>query len=164
MFVFDRSHLDELGRIAFPLFEHPASYEAVGVTDVRRDQSMELLPVVRRCPAGSVRPSPCCSNSRNLRAGSRRRRCRRSCRPRSCARSVRARPHDLRSCIRSRGRPPPSTTAVAPLLRTQKRSPTRPVDVGFAARRTVEQGVPGNDVTFGREARPGGRNDDDPAA
>ena len=60
--------------------------------------------------------------------------------------------------------PTPSTTAVAPLLRTQKRSPTRPIDVGFAARRSVEQGVSGNDVPFGREARPGGRNDDDPAA
>jgi hypothetical protein len=58
--------------------------------------------------------------------------------------------------------PTPSTTAVAPELRTQKRSPTRPGE-RLAAGGAVEEHVAGDDVVLGHEVRIGvGRPDHDP--
>ena len=79
----------------------------------------------RSAPAPS-RPSRCCSAWRRCRRRRRRTRCRRSFRPRNCARCGPARRPCRRSCTRSRGHPCPSTTADAPELRTQKRSPATP--------------------------------------
>ena len=44
--------------------------------------------------------------------------------------------------------PTPSTTAIAPEFRTAKRSPARPVDIKFAARRAVEQRVADDGVVL----------------
>ena len=71
-------------------------------------------------------PSPCCSAPGSCRPRRARRRRRRSCPPRSCARcgpSTTTRPPVMYSQPWS---PTPSTTALAPELRTAKRSPARP--------------------------------------
>ena len=63
---------------------------------------------------------------RRHRRGHRRTPRRPTCRHRSCARHRPAPRQCPRSCTRTRGPPTPSTTAVAPELRTQNRSPTVP--------------------------------------
>ena len=49
--------------------------------------------------------------------------------------------------------PTPSQTAIAPLLRTQKRSPARPGQVQLADRRAVEHNVAGQQVVLDRTSR-----------
>ena len=78
-------------------------------------------------------------------------RCRRTCRRRSCARSCRA-PRRAPPVMYSQPwSPTPSTTAVAPELRTQNRSPTTPRRSGLAARRAVQRDVARDDVLLGHE-------------
>ena len=60
--------------------------------------------------------------------------------------------------------PTPSTTAVAPELRTQKRSPTRPRRNISPRRRAVADDVAGDDVLLGHQRRARGGPHDDPAA
>ena len=60
--------------------------------------------------------------------------------------------------------PTPSTTAVAPELRTRNRSPTMPRMNMLALRGAVADHVAGDDVALGREHVGAVRADDDPAA
>ena len=92
-------------------------------------------------------------------------RCRRTSRRRSCGRSGRGsttRPPVMYSQPWS---PTPSTTAVAPELRTQNRSPTTPRRNTSPAGRAVEDHVAGDDVLLGDERRRrGGGSSDERAA
>ena len=61
--------------------------------------------------------------------------------------------------------PTPSTTAVAPELRTQKRSPPTPPEEGLAGDGAVHDGVADDDVFLGvKAAEIGARPDDDAPA
>ena len=131
----DRHDLPESGQCPRPVRQEIGRSPAAGSSRVLVDQRVQL----GAASSGTARATTLSALSCATRSRTRRRR---SCPHRHSSRSAPGRPRRRRSCTRRSGRPAPSTTATAPELRTQNRSPARPARRACRRSRRSRQVLP----------------------